>query len=921
MSDGNMSGGSMDDDKTKNMARGDDAHGDCLRDDMHGDGMHDNGAYVWESRSVDQTMDLGRALAPYLQAGDVVIMSGDLGAGKTQFVQGVASGLSVNDDVTSPTFDLITTYTDGRLPLNHADLYRLESEDQLQDIGYWDALDGDAASFIEWGTRFRSAMPDERLDLAFAVSADGTRTITVTPHGARYLDLARAWHAATLRDREKTPASRDESVGGVPKEEPTQSAAHASAQTSDRASAQASDHASAQTVQLDYEDEVEPPAPEQVEDRRKDYVLAMDTANESVAIGLGELHPEDKTVQTVASVHFHTHRASNEQLLPQIDALMRKAGVQRGQIRAVAGGRGPGSFTGVRICLSTAKGIASALRVALVGVSTMDAVAHRLFERGVRGRAIVLADAMRKEVYPVSYAIDDAGVHRNNDDTVVKAVRESETLHDQVAASARFDAVTGDALVKYRDLFDDLGDVADDELWVASGASLLACVQDEWQRGDIDPFDVRRHDPSLVLPVYTRLSDAEENEKARNHDCENRDLRTGVQHEGERVDAPVAEATSLTQVAGMDLWIDQEESDASAQDALTDEATRARRPLILAIEPSCDETGAAIVDGDGNIIADVVASQIDFHARFGGVVPEIASRKHIEAICGVTETCLQHAAERLHLDRLTWRDLDGVGVTYAPGLVGGLVVGVAFAKGAAWAAGIPCIAVNHLEGHMYANRLTRPDLTPPFVAALVSGGNTMLVHVRDWGSYQVMGSTLDDAVGEAFDKVSKALGLGYPGGPIISKLAAKGNPKAIRFPRAMMHSGDLRFSLSGLKTAVITYIEKTRRAGKQIDMPDVAASFEAAVIDVQVAKARHAIHMTGVDEFCVGGGVAANPQLRTAYQKMCDEVGVRLTMPPASACTDNASMIALVALDRFRQRKFMPLDGDAYARADLSKPY
>ena len=345
------------------------------------------------------------------------------------------------------------------------------------------------------------------------------------------------------------------------------------------------------------------------------------------------------------------------------------------------------------------------------------------------------------------------------------------------------------------------------------------------------------------------------------------------------------------------------------------------RPLILAIESSCDETAAAIVDGEGNLLADVVASQIDFHSRFGGVVPEIASRKHIEAICGVCDECLEVAAARLGRDRLTWSDLDGVGVTYAPGLVGALVVGVAFAKGAAWAAGKPLVGVNHLEGHLYANKIGAPDFAPPAVVSLVSGGNTMLVHMRGWGDYRLLGATIDDAVGEAFDKVAKALGLGYPGGPVISEQGALGNPKAIPFPRAMMHSGDMRFSLSGLKTAVVTYINDERAAGRALNIPDICASFEAAVVDVQVKKAEMALRQTGARTFCLGGGVAANPMLRAAYETLCDKLKVRLVMPPLKACGDNAGMIALVALDRFVQGKFHGLDADAQAHADLEKPY
>ena len=329
------------------------------------------------------------------------------------------------------------------------------------------------------------------------------------------------------------------------------------------------------------------------------------------------------------------------------------------------------------------------------------------------------------------------------------------------------------------------------------------------------------------------------------------------------------------------------------------------------------------MDGNGRVLSSVVASQIDFHARFGGVVPEIASRKHTEAICGVCDECFDVAAAQLGLPAgsLTWENVDGVGVTYAPGLLGALVVGVAFAKGAAWAANKPFIGVNHLEGHLYANKIGRPDFAPPAVVSLVSGGNTLLVHMRDWGDYQTLGYTIDDAVGEAFDKVAKALGLGYPGGPIISRFAAEGDPDAIAFPRAMLHSGDLRFSLSGLKTAVTTYINQERQAGRELNVPNVCASFQAAVVDVQVAKAKTALEQTGAKEFCLGGGVAANPMLREAYEKLCADLGVRLTMPPMSACTDNAAMIALVALDRLKQGKTFDFSADAQAHADLDKPY
>lgn len=352
-----------------------------------------------------------------------------------------------------------------------------------------------------------------------------------------------------------------------------------------------------------------------------------------------------------------------------------------------------------------------------------------------------------------------------------------------------------------------------------------------------------------------------------------------------------------------------------------DDGTAVCRPLILAIESSCDETAAAVIDGGEVLRSDVVATQVDFHARFGGVVPEIASRKHIEAICGVCDEALDVAAASLGRSRLRWRDLDAVAVTYAPGLVGALVVGVAFAKGAAWGADIPFIVVNHLEGHLYANKIGLEDFAPPAVVSLVSGGNTLLVHMADWGDYRVLGATIDDAVGEAFDKVAKALGLGYPGGPVVSKFAAEGDPDAIPFPRAMLHSGDLRFSLSGLKTAVVTYINNERAAGRELNVPDICASFTAAVVDVQVAKARTALRETGAPTFCLGGGVAANPTLRAAYEQMCAEEGVRLVMPPLASCGDNAGMIAEVALDRYRAGAFSPLSTDALAHGDLEVPY
>ena len=907
------------------------------------------------------------------------------------------------------------------------------------------------------------------------------------------------------------------------------------------------------------------------------YVLAFDTANEVIAIGVGVLHEEARAIELVAHAEIEARRQSNTQLIPRIDALLAERGIARGDIACVCVGRGPGSFTGVRIAMATAKGIASALEVGLVGVSSLDAVAWGVWECGARGEVAVVADAMRKEVYPVRYLVDDAGAHRLEADRVVKAdlaaeelaecdmatpgasdagapeagrhtpcsnsprcaaelraehtARPQELSRSDVTAAANLPAqrlfLAGDALKKYRDLFAPCGEGLPENTWTPTGAGLLLALQAAWRSGECDPFDAARHNPAFALPVYTRLSDAEENERARaaraaregavregeaKPGVPDANLRTGVQdaeavahpslvhslagkasayeetspahhatlHEQSILVAPPDEqgvsykpldvshvgcvAALESRIMGSDAWNESLVADeiprrdrtwwaayasegkpgevgtlvgyaggwvvdgdvqilkvgtdpawrrrgiarellahvaadarnlgaqtvslevragnegaqalykalgltpvgtrpryySDREDALimqgdlaalvgatdpAEESSRlvagmelqvdashdvqatavgaagASRPLILAIESSCDETAAAIVDGEGALASDVVASQIDFHARFGGVVPEIASRKHIEAICGVCDECLEVAAKNLGMKSLRWRDLSAVAVTYAPGLVGALVVGVAFAKGAAWAADVPLIGVNHLEGHLYANRIGCPDFTPPAVVSLVSGGNTMLVHMKGWGDYETLGTTIDDAVGEAFDKVAKALGLGYPGGPVISRYGAKGDPRAIAFPRAMMHSGDLRFSLSGLKTAVVTYINGEREAGRELNVPDICASFEAAVVDVQVAKAKRALEMTGARTLCVGGGVAANPVLRVSYEKMCSKAGVRLVLPPLSACGDNAGMIALVALDRFRQKKFFSFDFDAKAHVNLDEPY
>lgn len=793
------------------------------------------------------------------------------------------------------------------------------------------------------------------------------------------------------------------------------------------------------------------------------YMVAIDTSTDMLVCACCAWRASSgrPRVEVLASGDHMCRRHANVELVNTLDEVLRHAGITMEQVSGVLVGRGPGSFTGVRIGISTAKGIAYGAMAPLWGVSTLDADAWSAWAAGVRGKLGVAADAMRGEVYPALYMLDERGAHRLFDrERVVKAA-------DAVAAWARDeDAATlqvmGDGLVRYERLFDEAGfeRKLDRSLWWPTGEGMALAASAV--AGEAGTGALGDGDPALVLPIYTRLSDAEENERKRlGREVSARSEVTGVadelagRHLQLRPMGPAdAEAASLLESAcfagsGHDAWSPSqflsEFSDEAAVprswwiahddgevvgiaggmiverdvqvldvavaedhrrkgiarkllshvsydaqmlgcttaslevesgnegaialykglgfkevglrrdyygrgsdavvmgadlplalpvDASSPEPTAAarrvwplrapsrsareveeisRRQLVLAVESSCDETAVAIIDADGNLVANQVSTQIDFHARFGGVVPEIASRKHVEVIVGVVEAALEEAAASIGISSgpVAPSDLVAVGVTQGPGLVGALVVGVAFAKGFAYAAHLPLVAVNHLEGHLYANLIAEPTLKPPFIFTLVSGGHTMLVHVREWGEYKVLGETLDDAVGEAFDKVAKALGLGYPGGPIISRLAADGDPKAIEFPRAMMHSHDYRFSLSGLKTAVITYIERETAAGRPIHLPDLAASFEAAVFDVQFKKAWDALRETGAREYCLGGGVAANPHLREMLVRKLTRRGIRVTLPPQDACTDNAAMIAEVARRKFREGDFASFDMDA----------
>ncbi len=308
---------------------------------------------------------------------------------------------------------------------------------------------------------------------------------------------------------------------------------------------------------------------------------------------------------------------------------------------------------------------------------------------------------------------------------------------------------------------------------------------------------------------------------------------------------------------------------------------------ILAIESSCDETAAAVVRGR-EILSNIISSQIDLHTLYGGVVPEIASRKHIEKINQVIEEALKTA-------NLTLDDMDAIGVTYGPGLVGALLVGVAEAKAIAYAKKLPLIGVHHIEGHVSANYIEHPDLEPPFMCLIVSGGHTHLVIVKDYGEFEILGRTRDDAAGEAFDKVARAIGLGYPGGPKIDKLSKEGNPEALAFPKAKMEDGPYDFSFSGVKSAVLNYLNKCKMQGIEVNRADVAASFQKAVVDTLVEKAIAAAKEYHMDKLAIAGGVASNATLRSAMEKACEENHISFYRPSPIFCTDNGAMIGVAA--------------------------
>ncbi len=329
--------------------------------------------------------------------------------------------------------------------------------------------------------------------------------------------------------------------------------------------------------------------------------------------------------------------------------------------------------------------------------------------------------------------------------------------------------------------------------------------------------------------------------------------------------------------------------------------------LILGIESSCDETAASVTLDGRKVLSDVIYSQADLHKKYGGVVPEIASRKHIEKISAVVKSALEEAD-------VTPEQLDGIAVTAGPGLIGALLAGLSFAKGYAYALGKPLIPVNHIFGHISANYIEYPELEPPFLCLVASGGHSHVMYVEDYDKVKVIGATTDDAAGEAFDKVARVLGLGYPGGPVLSKHAAEGNPEAIRFPRSV--SGN-DISFSGLKTAVINYLHKEEQGCREVNTHDVAASFEAAAVDTLCMAVEKGMAASGAKKVALAGGVAANKRLREQLAQLCKKRGAEFYVPPMRWCTDNAAMISCAGYYAFKKGTVAELDQNAVATVNF----
>ncbi len=332
--------------------------------------------------------------------------------------------------------------------------------------------------------------------------------------------------------------------------------------------------------------------------------------------------------------------------------------------------------------------------------------------------------------------------------------------------------------------------------------------------------------------------------------------------------------------------------------------------ITLAIESSCDESAAAVLSDGRFVMSNIISSQIDIHEKFGGVVPEVASRHHLVDINRVIDEAISEAG-------IEWRDIDLIGVTNGPGLVGSLVIGVATAKALSLSLDKPIVAVNHMHGHISSNFITYPELEPPFISLVVSGGHTNIIEVNGYTDFKVLGATRDDAVGEAYDKVARVIGLGYPGGPKIDKLALKGDKSAIEFKRVYLDKDGFDFSFSGVKTGVINYVHRQKQKGNEINTADVSASFQESVVEVLVEKSVRAVKVSGLDKLVLAGGVAANSRLRQLITQRCKEEKIKLYLPAINLCTDNAAMIGVAAYYKYKSQGADDLTFDVHSRMDF----
>jgi N6-L-threonylcarbamoyladenine synthase len=694
------------------------------------------------------------------------------------------------------------------------------------------------------------------------------------------------------------------------------------------------------------------------------YLLTFDTSSSNIVLNLASFSYDKQQLLSVVAKTHHAPRAANTQLLTHIDAALNQAGVSRRELAAVAVGVTLGSYTGVRIGVATAKGITQALGIPLYALAVSEeklspdhllecfeqAYAYQTGDPGTvlpQYTQMSYAEEAEKKEHPARYAIGACAELPMGGDSPLLTLRlltpydlgEFSALASELSCFSWSEQQYADELHSSKNLW--LGAfVADADrrqclvgyiganAAVAEADLLQIAVCPKYRKQGIATamFELlleqlrERKVESLTLEVRENNNKAcklyeslgfkqvATRENYYNNPTENAQVfklalcSQSIDDEGSSAHSAEQKRDYRLPFAGRGRGEYLHHQCFGGETALTSQ-------LLLGIETSCDETAVAVMEGT-RLLSNVVASQVKFHARFGGVVPEIASRKHSEAIVAAVDRALIDAGISASA-KLSFSSLTGIAVTDKPGLIGALVVGQAYAKGLAWALDIPLYGINHLEGHLYACALddsalhsdstdALADLPSPHVALIVSGGHTALVYSPRPHVYETLGETLDDAAGEAFDKVAKVLGLGYPGGPILSKLADSGNPHAIDFPRAMMHSKDYAFSLSGLKTAVITYIRQAEESDQSLNIPDIAASFQQAIVEVQVAKAVRAATEKNVKHFIMAGGVAANRALREALIDALAAQGIKTHIPPLKYCGDNAAMIVRTAIARLQ---------------------